>query len=293
MNVEQLCEFHRRIGYSVIDNASSYWCGVNHLIHINVPRYQSINPPLAEVEALLLTHHLAAVRYSSLEQQGKVGYLYLCEDKSYDLTKLSKRARRQIRKGLANCSVQEIDFDYLHAHGIPLNLDSIRRHGRDNPLYTRPERWAQFCDAGRRVEGARVWGAIVEGQLATYVVGFVVGDWVDLIVMMSRTDMWPLYPNHALIYSVTKELLSKPGVNHVGMGHSSLLDKPGIDLFKERMGFVPHEVNFVAVIHPWLRPFLLSGLGKGALMKVSHLVPQYEMLHRAAAVLEIARAFRG
>lgn len=59
------------------------------------------------------------------------------------------------------------------------------------------------------------------------------------------------------------------------------------------MGFVPHEVNFTAVIHPWLRPFLLSRLGKRALMEVKRLAPQREMLHRVAAILEIAQAFRG
>jgi len=294
MNVEQLCEFYRRTGYSVIAGPSGYWYGTNHLVHINAPSFQSINPPLAEVETLLLKHRLAVARYSSSgDQQGKVGYLYVCEDKSYDPVKLSKRARRQIRKGLANCSVREIDFDYLHAHGMPLNLDSTRRHERDNPLYTQPERWAQFCDAGRCVEGARVWGALVEGQLAAYVVGFIVGDWADLLVMASRTDMWPLYPNHALIYSVTRELLSESGINHVGMGHSSLLDKPGIDLFKNRMGFVPHEVNFAAVVHPWLRPVLLSRLGQSMLMAMRRRAPEREILHRVAAVLEIARAFRG
>jgi hypothetical protein len=75
-------------------------------------------------------------------------------------------------------------------------------------------------------------------------------------------------------------------------GHTSLLDKPGIDLFKRRLGFVPHEANFVAVVHPWLRPVLLSKLGHSTLVGLKRLAPQWEMSHRVEAVLKMARTFQ-
>ena len=65
-----------------------------------------------------------------------------------------------MRKGLRHCQVRPMGFDELHALGMPLNLDSLARQGRDEPI---------FSDLVRMGPGAFYGGEIQAHYSASWV----------------------------------------------------------------------------------------------------------------------------
>jgi hypothetical protein len=71
--------------------------------------------------------------------------------------------------------------------------------------------------------------------------------------------------NNALAYTVTREMLSRPGVQGVFYGLHSLDAPPGVDEFKFHMGYRAKPVRQRVLFHPWVGPLF---------NRVSHAVVQ-------------------
>jgi hypothetical protein len=128
-----------------------------------------------------------------------------------------------IRKVLRSCRVCQIDFAYLYTHGMSLNRDTLIRQKRSHSIFSYPGRWKRYCRAGSYVEGALTWGGFVGDELAAYMVAFIIDGYSNYLNQMSRIDLLPLRPNHALTYVATKEMLSRSDI-HSG----SLAAKPSV-----------------------------------------------------------------
>jgi len=289
MNVENFRLFLELQGRKVIESESGYWHDTGRSIYLSFPYHATIEPSKEEIEELFHKHRLLGLKYSTDKDMGKPAALYVICDKSFDFKNLHRKTKSGVRKGLKRCHVERIDFDYLREHGMPLNLDTLKRQGRDDPLFSRPDRWARFCEAGKRVEGAGAWGAFVDGQLAAYQVTFIIDDYCHVLHRMSRTKFLRCHPNEALDYTVIREMISSPGINCVACGLQSILDLPGLDGYKLRMGYQKRRVNFVVVLHPLLEPLLLGRLGEGLLGVAGRLAPDNDTLKRVIATVNIAR----
>jgi len=289
MNVENFRLFLELQGRKVIESESGYWHDTGRSIYLSFPYHATIEPSKEEIEELFRKHRPLGLKYSTDKNVGRPAALYVVRDKSYGPKDLHSMAKRGLKKGLRLCRVERIDFDYLREHGMPLNLDTLKRQGRDDPLFSRPDRWARFCEAGKRVEGASAWGAFVDGQLAAYQITFIIDDYCHVLHRMSRTKFLRCHPNEALDYTVIREMISSPGINCVACGLQSILDLPGLDGYKLRMGYQKRRMNFVVVLHPLLEPLLLSRLGEGLLGVAGRLAPDNDALKRVIATVDIAR----
>jgi len=289
MNVENFRLFLELQGRKVIESESGYWHDTGRSIYLSFPYHATIEPSKEEIEELFRKHRPLGLKYSTDKNVGRPAALYVVRDKSYGPKDLHSMAKRGLKKGLRLCRVERIDFDYLREHGMPLNLDTLKRQGRDDPLFSRPDRWARFCEAGKRVEGASAWGAFVDGQLAAYQITFIIDDYCHVLHRMSRTKFLRCHPNEALDYTVIREMLSTPGIHCVSAGLQSILDLPGLDRYKLRMGYQKRRMNFVVVLHPLLEPLLLGRLGEGLLGVAGRLAPDNDALKRVIATVDIAR----
>jgi len=291
MNIENYCELLERWGQRTIHGQSTYWTERSRGIFLNLPPYSIIDLDEGEMVELLSQPGVLGLKYSSEPKgNGQPGAIYLLSDKSYDLTKLHKNTRHSVRRGLETCRVEQIRFDELKAKGMQANLDTLSRQKRDDPTFSRPEQWVNFCDAAAAVEGAGVWGAFVKDELAAYAVTFIIDDYCSILHEMSRTDMMQCHANPALIYTIHREVLAVPGINHISGGPTPILDLPTLDRYKTRFGYEKRPVHFRVKLRPWLGGLLLNPAGRGALSLARRVAPDLDVLKRADGILGIALA---
>jgi hypothetical protein len=97
-----------------------------------------------------------------------------------------------------------------------------------------------------------VWAAWTEGRMAAFLVTVAFADRVEFMLARSRNDCLAQYPNNALLYCVTKEMLVERGMREVTFGIESLEPVGPLDEFKFSMGFRAKPLRQVVVFHPVL-----------------------------------------
>ena len=160
MDYRAYAEFCRLIGYKVEETPHGVWVGLSHGFFNRVPLYETVPPTEDELCILFRRYPTLGVNYAAeLGSPGKVSHNYFLRDQNYDLKTLNSKGRWSVRKGLKNCQVRPMSFDELHPLGRPLNLETLARQGRDDPILSDQDRWMNLCQAGAKVEGAQAWGA--------------------------------------------------------------------------------------------------------------------------------------
>lgn len=71
----------------------------------------------------------------------------------------------QVRRGLEACRIEQIDFEQLRKHAIPLNADTLVRQGQKCPRIWKPTGLVTTKHAAR-TPGAETWAAFVGDQMA-------------------------------------------------------------------------------------------------------------------------------
>lgn len=293
MNIESFCELLERWGYRTVCGNSTHWAERSRGFFLNIPPYGIIDLDKDELAELFSQPGVLGLKYSTEPGgSGQPGVIYLLSDKSHDLTKVRHSMRQTIRRGLKRCRVEQIGFDKLKARGMQVNLDTLSRQKRDDPTFSQPRRWANFCDAAGAVDGAGAWGAFVAGELVAFAVTFIIDDCCSILYEMSRTDMMQLSVNPALIYTIHREMLALPGINHISGGPTSVVELPSLDTFKTRLGYEKQPVSFRVELRPWLDRLLLNQAGRGALKLARQVGPDLNLLKRATGILNIALASR-
>ena len=289
MNVENLCELQERWGQRVIRGKSTCWTERGRGFFLNIPPYVTMELDEDEKADLLGQPGVLGLKYSAEPGgKGKPGAIYLLSDKSYDVARLHRRARRSIRKGLRECTVEQISTDELKVKGVEASLDTLARHRQNDPTFSDPRRWASFCDAAAAVEGVGVWGAFVGDDLAAYAITFIVDDCCNILYEMSQTELMRFQPNAALFYTINREMLALPAIDCVSAGPMSILDLPGIEQFKTQLGYEKRPVHFRVALRPRLERLLLSSAALGALRLARRAAPKHDLLGRADGILSIA-----
>lgn len=288
MNIGNFVEFLERSGRKTIKSDSGYWYDAGGAVYVSIPHHELRSPSDEEIQELIRKHRILGVKYSTEPgSRGKPGGVYILSKNPYDLQSLPRKTRADVRKGLKDCLVEEIDFDDLRKHGMPLNLDTLQRQDRDDTLFSQPDQWEKFCEAGEQVEGAGAWASFVDGRLAAYLVTFVIDKCCWILHSMCRTELMSFRPNHALQYTVIKEMISRPEIDCVSGGNVSIFDLQGLRTFKGKMGYQIMPASFVVVLHPLLEAVLLNRPGHWLLNGVNRLTG-YDKLKRVVAILEMA-----
>jgi len=254
MNAETFAEWLRRQGHHVIRTASSYWYDAGPRVFQAFPYQWLIQPSANELRKLMLGHGVAALRYSTpLETpNGAVSY-HVVLTEPYSLKKLRAQARNGVRRGLECCTIERISFERLAEDGWNLQQDTLERQGRSGSM-TQSE-WRRICRAANGLPGFEAWGAIVDGELAASVLVVRLDDTFDVPYAQSHSKFLSKHINNALFYTVSRELLARPGVREIFFCLHSLDAPESVDEFKFRMGLQAKPVRQRIVFHPLLAPF--------------------------------------
>ncbi len=295
MNLEYMRQFYERSGYKVIKSKNFYWLEMSNNFYQAMPPSGIIEPEPAEIQELFRKHRIWGLKYSTKSAGlGQEGYLYCCYDKTYDFKNMGASTRRNMRKALKKCSVEPIDFDYLAKEGFKLNTDTLGRQKRHDPAFLDYKRWSAMCRAGKDTAGAEVWGTLVDGKLASYMIAFQVGKVFEILHLMSRSDFRAYYPNYALLYTVLNNVLNKrPEVVCVCGGTKSIRPIKGVNDYKLRVGFDKKPANFVVILNPWLKFFLLNKLSQLTFQGMFKLFPKNDRVRLAYGMVGMAHESGG
>jgi len=285
MSPEEIAAFFERRGHRVVQTASCWWYNEYHqdrLFH-SFPMHRLLNPPPEEIAELFQRVPKAVgFRFVGPPQSGGLQSFNWVRRKPYDLTTLSSKSRNQTRRGLENCQVKKIPWDELVSIARDAHHDTMGRHQQNGTGSLGFGTELSECDA------YEAWSAFIDGRLAAYTVTLWVEDWVHILLHRSVTADLKFYPNNALVFSVVRELLSRPGVTAVSFGLESLLSLDSLEHFKLGMGFTKEPVNQHFVLARWARP-LLNPVTGGSINLLANLLPGNLRLQKVAGIYRIAQ----
>jgi hypothetical protein len=290
-DIEVYAEWLRRQGQRVIRTTSGWWHSEGYGVYQAFPYHWLIEPSAGEIRELMWKHRALALRYSSPARDGAAEQSYhaVYTGADYGLETLSSWARKNVRRGLRNCTVEPISFPRYLDEGWELRTDTLARQGRD--LGESKTAWCKRYAAAADLEGFEVWAALAQEQLAATLVTFQMDGWGYMIYQQCHHQYLREHVNNALGFVVTQTLIRRPGIRGIFYGMKSLDAPPSVDEFKFRMGYEAQPVRQQVVFHPGLAPLvnpLTHGIAKGAVA----LSPHSRLLAKAEGMLRLHLAGR-
>jgi hypothetical protein len=244
--------FLEAVGHRVVRAGSQHWYEVSSRFYMSAPPNFVISPSDDELRAVFAQTRCVGVRYAApLDGPGRLSYQIACDDAGYGLETLSSNNRSKVRRGLKRCRVEPTPMAVIAEHGKRAHEDTVGRQGRDGVLGG--ERWGRFFDVAGRTEGFEGWAAWIDDQLAAFLITVSFPDSVEFLLARSRSDLLGAYPNNALVFTVTEEMLARRRVGLITYGLESLEPVGPLDQFKFGMGFSRRPLRQRIVFHPLLR----------------------------------------
>ncbi len=256
MNAETLAEWLRRRGHRIIRGAGSLWYDAGARVFQPIPFHQVFSPPEADLRALMREAGAAGLRYSTPPEAttGLLSYHVVFDEGAYSLENIRPRTRNKTRRGLRESRIGQISFDELASKGWRLQRDTLERQGRLRSM--NEAEWTRLCRAAHDLPGFEAWGARVDDELAASMLIARIGDTVSILTAQSHRAYFDRYVNNALCYTVSSDVLSRPGVRAVFYSIHSLDAPPSVDEFKFLMGYRAKPVRQRILFHPLIAPLM-------------------------------------
>lgn len=259
MSTEGFAKFLRDMGHTVRCEGGAYWYNSSAHIYMSFPFQREIDPKSLNISKVLGMDGLAA-RFACAPDAGRPSYRLVCDLADYGLSSLSQKARNQTKRGLERCEVRPVEANELLGHGIRLNRDTMERQGREISKGF-DDYWMKYFSTALKADGADVWGAFVDGELAAYLVSFRMEGCAHILIVRSDSRHLNLYPNNALLFTYIRETLGRGDIGQVSIGFESVQQGlESLDHFKSGLGFRKVETGQRIELAWWLRPFLRKPL---------------------------------
>lgn len=189
-------------------------------------------------EAILKANALLAYWTDNWDSEQSQWWWTVCDIKNYNIENIqNSTGRRGIRKGLETCSVDRIEphkfaelaYNIYHKSLISYNIpeSKIISFNRYNEIIRRQSNY----------NGFELWGAFVEGKLASFATCLVIDNVALFGSTKSDPDFYKFYPNNALFYHLTKHYLGERGLSYITNGPRTLLHTTTINDFLIKLGY--------------------------------------------------------
>jgi hypothetical protein len=249
-------DFLRAMGHRVVETRSEHWYDASRFFYMNAPPHRVASPTDEELRTVLRQRPCLGVRFAApFQARGKVSYQIVCDNRDYGMETLSANVRSKVRRGLKRCTVAPIPVEVAASAGRRAHADTVARQGRQGVLAD--DSWERFWAAAAAAPGVEVWGAWTGADvLAAFLVTVTFEESVEFLLARSCSDELHAYPNNALLFHVTEEMLAHRGVPEITFGLESLEPVGPLDQFKFSMGFSARPLRQRIVFHPVLRVLL-------------------------------------
>jgi hypothetical protein len=255
MNSVDYADFLRAIGHRVVPTVSTYWYDVKRFFFLSAPAHYMCNPSEEEIRVVLRRLPCLGLRFAApMEASGKPSYQIVCDNPGYCLEALSANVRSKVRRGLKRCRVEPVPLSVIATAGRQAHHDTLARQGRTGVLAGRT--WSRYWAAAAATQGFEGWGAWSGDELAAFLLTVTFDDSVEFLLARSCSDRLGAYPNNALLFAVTEEMLVRRKVPAITFGLESLEAVEPLDQFKFSMGFRPRPIRQRVIFHPLVRALL-------------------------------------
>lgn len=256
MYIDEYVKFHQMLGNRVIWRKGVPFGEYRRGFLWSLPYHQPYDLAVADLQSLLWGSALGAIGVCPSGRAQRTTSFCTVTDTSYDFPSLQPRKRNQARRGLKECEVRQIDWGEMQRLGLEINREALLRQERHSSRLANPEWWERQCSTSAHFPDVRSWGAYVDGELASYV-NVVIHDRdnppareANIVHFMSGNRHLKHNPNEALIFTVTRELLTNGGCQRVVLGSGS--DDPNLLQWKRYMGYELEPFGYHLVANPAL-----------------------------------------
>ncbi len=190
---------------------------------------------------------------------GTPSFVHLLDDKNYDLDKLTSHYRRRdIRRSLKLCVVEQIPVREILKNGLDLIPDTMLRQGRQwEPKIT--EEWKRFFEVASQNPLFEAWAAFEGNRLGAYRVDMTYRGGCFAQVIFNRSDSLRFHVMDALTYVSSREIIRRPEIDFISLGvRWRLANVPSLYRFKESMGFTRIDFRERIEVCPKLKLFFQS-----------------------------------
>lgn len=282
-----LADFYRRSGVRVARSDSAWWYEAAPRFLLALPSHRPVHVPAAEASALMRREKLAGLRYVCDERDGgRPSFHLVCDTPGYGLDKLSANARSKIRRGLARNEIRRITGRELAVVAERAFVDTMVRQNRASAAAV--EAWRRMLEAVDDTPAVEVWTAWHEGEFASYLIAVRIDDVCEFFQARSANHLLKHYPNNALIYTLTEEMLVRRGLREVTFGIESPEPVEDLDTFKLQMGYRKKPIRQRVVFHPLLRAAFALGPVRRAVVAAGSREGADVRLRKAAGILKFA-----
>jgi hypothetical protein len=262
MQLADYVGYHERLGKRVVWLDGVPFSEYRRRFLWSLPRFREHDIERARLRRLLGRDALGVIAMTSRPGDRRAAFC-IAAGADYGFERLQSRTRSKTRRGLEACEIREVPWDEMLVAGLEINREALRRQQRPSFL-GEADWWRRQCEISAEFPGVRAWGAYVGGELAAYVHVIVHapapdrpgGPVADIVHFMSANAQLKSYPNEALIFTVTSQLL-QGGCEYVVLGSGS--DDEHLLSWKRHMGFTVQPSSYDLVVNPVMhlvKPFV-------------------------------------
>ncbi len=180
------------------------------------------------------------------------------------LEEVPSKYRCEIRRGLKNCTVRQIDADYMSRNGYAVFAKAHERYrGSSGPGWTADQFRQYFTHAKGFEDINHFWGVFRDDRLIAIAANDIYPP-AEAQYWMIKLDpeFLPLYPMYALLHAMNEHYLAREKIQYVNDGWRALVHQTEVqDFLVKKFAFERYyrrlQVRFrfpLNVVVPMLRP---------------------------------------
>lgn len=252
LDAERFAAFYRRAGVRVVQSPSAWWYEAAPRFLLALPSHNELTLEPGEADNLIRRERLAGLRYICAPSEGgRPSFQIVCDTPDFSLEKLSANTRSKVRRGLGRNEIRRITGKELAAVAERAFVETMQRQNRESAAALTT--WRGMLAAADEEPAIEIWSSWHESEFACYLIAVCIDDVCEFFQARSANHMLKHYPNNALIYTLTEEMLVHRRLREVTFGIESPEPVEELDTFKMQMGFRKKPVQQRVVFHPALR----------------------------------------
>jgi hypothetical protein len=287
MDAERFARFYERSGVRVAKSAGAWWYEAAPRFLLALPSHRPLDLPDDEAAELIRREKLAGLRYVAADdRQGRASFHLVCDDPAFGLERLSANTRSKVRRGLSRNEIRRVSGRELAEVAEAAFVETMERQNRASLAAV--ENWRRMLKAADEEPAIEIWTAWHEGEFACYLIAVRIDDVCEFFQARSSNRLLKHYPNNALIYTLTEEMLVRRGVREVTFGIESPEPVEELDAFKLQMGYRKKPIRQRVVFHPLLKAAFALPPVRRLLIRAGSRPSADVRLRKAAGILKFA-----
>jgi hypothetical protein len=232
----RFAELYERLGLSFVIVNGKMWSSYKRMIvpvgppHLDYSISENKSAQLFRYfpEAVLVRHTGGFEPEKRLED----GWYAVISENCQDLESLSSKTRSEIRRGLKNCVVRQVEANYIAEHGYNVYLAAFERYqGIEVPAsetnFKKDIRTKNSFD-----DLLHYWAVFHQDKLVAFATNRVYGtEAIDYSIITFDPKYLKLYPSYALIYSMNRYYLVERRYSYVNDGFRSIYHESNIQQY--------------------------------------------------------------